>query len=371
MPQLPCPTLDTMASPPVRVVHITDTHLFADAGASKRGLVHAASAAAVLADACGCWPRPDAVLLTGDFTQDESFASYALLARLVRAAWPPEEEEGGNVPVFFLPGNHDVPSRLAASFRDSFSPPWAGVAGGDAPCDRVLIAPLSPAWDLLLLSTHLPPAGDDDRCDGGLGAEELAGLAKALAASAASGRRVLLAMHHPPLEPHGPAVAPWGGSCLRAEGAPGAGGCAAAVAALLAGPTAPAVVVHGHLHAELTTVISPAAGGGGGGCVVYCTPSTCGQTRLRSGPGAQPPTGEWGWESDAGQAPGWRALELRPGGGHASWVSRLPGWRWPEAGGGGGGEGEGEGAPAWAAAAGALMAKAGLAPAPAEAGARA
>ncbi len=49
----------------------------------------------------------DAVLLTGDLTQDHSLASYQRLAELF-ADWP--------APVFYLPGNHDEPALMAQAF---------------------------------------------------------------------------------------------------------------------------------------------------------------------------------------------------------------------------------------------------------------
>ena len=80
------------------VVHVTDLHLYADEARVNDGLVPAQSCAAVLASAAAAAPAPDAVLLTGDFTNDDTEASYHLVKRLVRAAWPHPTR------VFFVPG---------------------------------------------------------------------------------------------------------------------------------------------------------------------------------------------------------------------------------------------------------------------------
>ena len=80
------------------VVHVTDLHLYADEARVNDGLVPAASCAAVLAAAAAASPTPDAVVLTGDFTNDDTEASYRLVKRLVRAAWPEPTR------VFFVPG---------------------------------------------------------------------------------------------------------------------------------------------------------------------------------------------------------------------------------------------------------------------------
>jgi Icc protein len=80
------------------VVHVTDFHLYADEAHVNDGLVPAASCAAVLAAAAAAAPAPAAVVLTGDFTNDDSEASYGHLVRLVRAAWPAPTR------VLFVPG---------------------------------------------------------------------------------------------------------------------------------------------------------------------------------------------------------------------------------------------------------------------------
>ena len=43
-------------------------------------------------------PRPDVVVLTGDFTNDDTAESYLLLRRLIRSAFPEP------TPIMFVPG---------------------------------------------------------------------------------------------------------------------------------------------------------------------------------------------------------------------------------------------------------------------------
>lgn len=79
-----------------RLLHISDTHLFADESATQRGVVTAASLAAVL-DASAA-QTADMVLISGDLCQDESRAGYRLLRKALARL---------SAPVVCLPGNHD------------------------------------------------------------------------------------------------------------------------------------------------------------------------------------------------------------------------------------------------------------------------
>ncbi len=86
----------------------------------------------------------DAVILTGDLTQDHSLASYQLLAALL-GDW----QQHKPVPVFYLPGNHDDPGMMAEAFVAApFQPAqWLSLNG----------------WLLGLLNTKGPtPAGEFD-----------------------------------------------------------------------------------------------------------------------------------------------------------------------------------------------------------------
>lgn len=86
----------------------------------------------------------DAVILTGDLTQDHSLASYQLLAELLRN-W----QQHKPTPVFYLPGNHDCPAMMAEAFAKTpfYAAQWLSLNG----------------WLLGLLDTKGPtPAGEFD-----------------------------------------------------------------------------------------------------------------------------------------------------------------------------------------------------------------
>lgn len=80
----------------------------------------------------------DALILTGDLTQDHSLASYQRLADLL-TDWP--------TPVFYLPGNHDEPDLMAQAFA---RPPFLAATQLRAN-----------GWQWLLLNTKgTTPAGE-------------------------------------------------------------------------------------------------------------------------------------------------------------------------------------------------------------------
>jgi len=145
----------------MRLVQITDPHLHADpAERSRTGVPFAqleAVVAAVIAE------RPDAVVVTGDISQDESAASYAAAARLFDTL---------PCPWYWLAGNHDQRELMAAEH---------------ALVDAVVLGD----WRMLLLDTQVPGAPH-----GELGERKLTALATQLEED---DRPTLIAMHHPPV----------------------------------------------------------------------------------------------------------------------------------------------------------------------------
>lgn len=145
----------------MKLIQITDTHLHADpATRSRTGVPHArleAVVAAVIAE------RPDAVIVTGDISQDETPASYAAAVRLFDTL---------PCPWHWLPGNHDRLDLMAAE-----RPLVEAVELGD--------------WQMLLLNTQVP--GEPQ---GRLGRERLDALQRQLERLE---RPTLIAMHHPPV----------------------------------------------------------------------------------------------------------------------------------------------------------------------------
>lgn len=145
----------------MRLIQITDTHLHADPRTRSRTGVPFAQLEAVIAAVRA--EHPDAVIVTGDISQDETPASYAAAARLFETL---------PCPWYWLPGNHDRLDLMAA--------------------ERELVDAVDlGTWRMLLLNTRVP-----GKPHGALGPEKLAALAAWLEGD---GRPVLIAMHHPPV----------------------------------------------------------------------------------------------------------------------------------------------------------------------------
>ncbi len=89
----------------MRIIQITDTHLYADLDQALRGVVTYKSCQAVIEKVQQC--QPDIILLTGDLSQDETSQSYQNLLNLV---------EPLNIPSYWIPGNHDIPDILEQVF---------------------------------------------------------------------------------------------------------------------------------------------------------------------------------------------------------------------------------------------------------------
>ncbi|MGA0567553.1 metallophosphoesterase [Rathayibacter sp. KR2-224] len=93
----------------LRLLHISDTHLFGDPSTLHYGIVDTGAAfARVLATASEI-PGIDAVVLSGDLSEDGTEASYRGLRDLVE---PWAEERGAQV--VYAMGNHDHPDAFAA-----------------------------------------------------------------------------------------------------------------------------------------------------------------------------------------------------------------------------------------------------------------
>ena len=176
-----------MTDRPVRLVQFTDTHLFANPNDRLCGLNTADSLTRVmeLARADGLpaedadarspsarqagWP-PDAVLATGDLSQDETADSYRRFLGFF---------ENIGAPVHCLPGNHDVPLTMAQIFVGSFTvhlTRWVDLG----------------RWQVLLLNTVIPRDNA-----GSLSDEELDFLDRTLRGN--PDRHALVCLHHNPV----------------------------------------------------------------------------------------------------------------------------------------------------------------------------
>jgi Icc protein len=272
MPDRPLPPLtDDGAAPKVyaglpsdtvRVIQVTDPHLYADPSGALLGVPTQASLDAVL-DLVRAEALPaDAVIATGDLVHDGSTAGYARLrARLGELGCP----------AYALPGNHDDPAALRAAAHE---PPVLS-------CRDVRLG----RWQLVFLDSTVP--GQDG---GRLSDTELAALDGALDAGA---EHALVCLHHPPL----PIGSDWLDGMALAN--------ADALFAVMDRRPAVRGVVFGHIHQPFEAERN--------GVRLLGSPSTCVQfAAVRPRFGIDP-------------APaGYRWLGLLPDGGIATGVRRLP-----------------------------------------------
>ncbi len=158
-----------MSSNPIRVLHVTDPHLFANPESNLRGTVTHSSLSAVLAHiGAAQWPA-DMIAVTGDLIQDDTRAAYHRFCDLMAPL---------NLPVYCVPGNHDVRELM----RDAVS---------QAPfhyCESVLIN----NWLIIGIDSCI--SGD---AGGQVDDVEMNRLAKSLADTSAE--HVMICLHHPPL----------------------------------------------------------------------------------------------------------------------------------------------------------------------------
>jgi Icc protein len=126
----------------------------------------------VLAAALDEYPSPDAILMTGDLSQDYSREAYLAIRELL-ADVP--------APVYCLPGNHDEPALMAEILG----------SGNFHYCEPLRLG----NWILPLLDTW-----DGDRAGGLVGAESLGALDRQLAGNASL--HALVCLHHQPVPVH-------------------------------------------------------------------------------------------------------------------------------------------------------------------------
>lgn len=153
----------------VRLLHLTDTHLFAEADATLYDVCTDRSLRDVLDLArANHWP-PDAILVTGDLVHDDTREAYRRFVTHFRDL---------DAPVWCLAGNHDVANLLHSEITPS--PIRVGGARRLGP------------WRVILLDTHV-----EGKTHGHLDDADLEWLAGELAAQPDS--PTLVAMHHQPV----------------------------------------------------------------------------------------------------------------------------------------------------------------------------
>jgi 3',5'-cyclic-AMP phosphodiesterase len=84
---------------PLRLLQLTDPHLFGDPGGQLLGITTRRSFESVLALALSETPAPDALILTGDLVHDETPAGYRYLRERLKRT---------GIPHYCIGGNHDV-----------------------------------------------------------------------------------------------------------------------------------------------------------------------------------------------------------------------------------------------------------------------
>lgn len=153
----------------LRVLHLTDPHLFADPNGSLRGTRTYSSLSAVLAHYRAADWRADLVMVTGDLIQDDSQQAYQHFQKLLG---------GLDLPVYCVPGNHDVRVLMRAALED---PPFyycATVERGN--------------WLIVGIDSCV-----DGQAGGAVHDTEFTRLDDAIAGSAA--QHVMVCLHHPPV----------------------------------------------------------------------------------------------------------------------------------------------------------------------------
>lgn len=170
----------------LRVLHISDTHLFGD-DSRHYGVVDTADhLRRTLAHVAG--RDFDIVVCSGDVSEDGSEGSYELARELLE---PWAAERGARV--VFAMGNHD----RRESFRTVLGDGQRGVAAtelcdGPDPARPIASVATVDGWRTIVLDTAVPGAGF-----GALDAGQLDALAAVLATPAEHG--TILIMHHPPV----------------------------------------------------------------------------------------------------------------------------------------------------------------------------
>ena len=212
---------------PVRVLHLTDPHLFADSTGDLRGTVTFDALQQVLAHyEANDW-RADLVTLTGDLIQDDSAGAYEHCRELLLTL---------GLPIHCVPGNHDVRSLM----RDALpQPPFVY-------CGSTDIA----NW--LIVSIDSCSAG---RAGGSVTGDEMNRLDSIIASSDAE--HAMVCLHHPPV--------PMGSAWLDTVGLDNGDELLSRLRA--AGRVR--LAIFGHVHQAYDDVH--------GGIRIIATPSTCRQ----------------------------------------------------------------------------------------------
>ncbi len=153
---------------PIRIVQLSDCHLFKDTEGKLLGLNTEHSLAQVMELIEAEQPNIDLVLATGDLSQDGSSESYARFHQSM---------EQFSCPVYWLPGNHDLTDIMANH----------QAAQRMSPC----VIDQGP-WQIIMLDSTIR-----GKVPGNFAQSELEFLQQSL--QACTGKHVLIALHHQPV----------------------------------------------------------------------------------------------------------------------------------------------------------------------------
>ncbi|HVE44184.1 MAG TPA: 3',5'-cyclic-AMP phosphodiesterase [Gammaproteobacteria bacterium] len=154
---------------PIRIVHISDTHLFADPKKTLLGVPTQQSMETVIACIKQHTPQMDFILHSGDLSQDATPASYERVAALLAAF---------SVPVYCVPGNHDSSDIMARVYPQH-----------TLSLSRHIV---QEKWHVILLDSHIPNA-----VEGYLATEQLTFLQRCL--TDYPHHDAVIVFHHPPI----------------------------------------------------------------------------------------------------------------------------------------------------------------------------
>ncbi len=212
---------------PLRLIQITDTHLYHDPRAVLLGLNTQESFEKIVNLIASNRGSPDVVIGTGDIAQDASVESYRRFATIVSRL---------DAPFYWVPGNHDSRSVMLSIEEYTHAFDTQRIFGN---------------WQILMLDTSSP-----GNVHGVLSDQELQRLQHQLTSLPAGVEHTMLCLHHNPV----PGTASWMSDI-------GLKNADALLAILAQHGASVRAVVYGHIHQALDFYHQ--------GLRFFCTPSTC------------------------------------------------------------------------------------------------
>jgi Icc protein len=247
---------------PLRMIQISDTHLFSDPAKALVGVPTQESLNAVMELIKQKGGKFDLILHSGDLTQDYAKSSYFHIAEMLSVF---------NVPIYCVPGNHDDPKVMAEVY------PYQTILS-----DKHIV---TDHWQIILLDSHKP-----NSVEGFLDAKQLKYLEDCLIQHPKL--HALILFHHQPI--------PVGSHWLDKLGLSNS----EEFWNILAKYPKVNTVLFGHVHQQFEQVVN--------GIKCYSTPSTCFQFKRKQD--------EFGIED---LPPGYRWIELYDDGRIETGIERV------------------------------------------------